>query len=151
MNSKSIEKNEKLKQGFENLKSNFIFKKIFNIMRKNRTLEIVKYNKILQKRLNLSIRDYKAYYSSIEIELKLADNQYGKFINISHEYKDYYHIYFNNSTEEEDKINIDEDDNVQSIKIKIDYKIISFLRNFLKYIDSMHSQSSNKLNNDLIL
>ena len=42
MNSKSIEKNEKLKQGFENLKSNFIFKKIFNIMRKNRTLEIVK-------------------------------------------------------------------------------------------------------------
>ena len=40
-------------------------------MRKNRTLEIVKYNKILQKRLNLSIRDYKAYYSSIEIELKL--------------------------------------------------------------------------------
>ena len=71
MNSKSIEKNEKLKQGFENLKSNFIFKKIFNIMRKNRTLEIVKYNKILQKRLNLSIRDYKAYYSSIEIELKL--------------------------------------------------------------------------------
>ena len=71
MNSKSIEKNEKLKQGFENLKSNFIFKKIFNIMRKNRTLEIVKYNKILQKRLNLSIRDYKAYYSSIEIELEL--------------------------------------------------------------------------------
>ena len=71
MNSKSIENNEKLKQGFENLKSNFIFKKIFNIMRKNRTLEIVKYNKILQKRLNLSIRDYKAYYSSIEIELKL--------------------------------------------------------------------------------
>ena len=71
MNSKSIEKNEKLKQGFENLKSNFIFKKIFNIMRKNRTLEIVKYNKILQKRLNLSIRDYKAYYSSIEIKLKL--------------------------------------------------------------------------------
>ena len=71
MNSKSIEKNEKLKQGFENLKNNFIFKKIFNIMRKNRTLEIVKYNKILQKRLNLSIRDYKAYYSSIEIKLKL--------------------------------------------------------------------------------
>ena len=43
-------------------------------------LLIVKYNKKLQNRLNLSIEDYKEY-SSIEIELKLVNNKYGKFIN----------------------------------------------------------------------
>ena len=119
---------------FENLKDENLFIKIFDHMAKKKALEIIKWNKKIQQRLNLDIKNYKDYsqrYSSIEIELKLADNQYGKFINISHEYKDYYHIYFNNSTEEEDKINIDEDDNVQSIKIKIDYQIISLNELFL--------------------
>ena len=118
---------------FENLKDENLFIKIFDNMAKKKALEIIKWNKKIQQRLNLDIKNYKDYsqrYSSIEIELKLADNQYGKFINISHEYKDYYHIYFNNSTEEEDKINIDEDDNVQSIKIKIDYQIKSFEKLF---------------------
>ena len=50
----------KSKNSFENIKSNFVFKKI------------VEYNKSLQKRLNLSINDYKEYYyqfykTSIEI------------------------------------------------------------------------------------
>ena len=38
----------------------------------------------MQKRLKVNINDYKEYsqlYSSIEIELKLVDNKYGKFIN----------------------------------------------------------------------
>ena len=51
-------------------------------MNKNKSLEIIKYNKKLQKRLNLNIKDYKEYtelYSSIEIELKF-DGLYGKFI-----------------------------------------------------------------------
>ena len=60
--------------------------KIFDFLKKNKLLDIIKYNKTLQKRIDLSINDYKNYsklYSSIEIELKVADNQYGKFINIS--------------------------------------------------------------------
>ena len=37
------------------------------------------------KKINLNIKDYKEYfqkYSSIEIEINLVDNIYGKFINI---------------------------------------------------------------------
>ena len=47
-------------------------------MKENKSLEIVKYNKKLQKKLNLSINDYKEYSqirSSIEIEIKIADNK----------------------------------------------------------------------------
>ena len=47
-------------------------------------MNIVRYNKKIQERLNLNINDYKEYsqlYSSIEIELKITDNKHLKFIN----------------------------------------------------------------------
>ena len=108
MNSEIISKKEKLKQfkskdNFKKLKSDYFLIKIFDIIKQNKSLNIVKYNKKLQKRLNININDYKKYselYSSIEIELKLVDNKYDKFINISDEEKEYYHIYFDNSNEE---------------------------------------------------
>ena len=53
--------------------------------------------------MNININDYKEYsekYSPIEIEIKLMENEYGKFINIKEEDKKYYHIYFNNNEEE---------------------------------------------------
>ena len=75
----NISKN-KQKNVFENLKSDFILKKVFSIMKLNKSLEIMKYNKKLQKRLNININDYREC-SKIEIELKLADREYGKFIN----------------------------------------------------------------------
>ena len=61
----------------------------------------MRYNKRLQKRLNLSINDYKEYYQTIEIELKIVGGECvcGEFINISDEDKEHYHIYFNNSNE----------------------------------------------------
>jgi len=52
---------------------------------KKKSLDIIKYNKKIKERINISIKDYKEYseiYSSIEIELKPVDNKYGKFINI---------------------------------------------------------------------
>ena len=119
MNSRNISKNKQLKAGkyFENLKSNFILKKIIDIIKKNKSLEIMKYNKKLQKRLNININNYKEYsqlYSSIEIELKLVDHGYDKFINISDKEKEYYHIYFDNSIEEI-KRNYLEDNEIKKI------------------------------------
>ena len=35
--------------------------KVFDIMKKNKSFEIIKYNKKLQERLNLSINDHKEY------------------------------------------------------------------------------------------
>ena len=128
-------KNEKLKTkskvGFENLKSFFIFKKIIEYMKKNKSLEIIRYNKKLQKRLNLNINDYKEYYQPIKIELKIVDEKYGKFFNISDKEKEYYHIYFNNSNEEIKRNYLNINDKVKIIKIIIDYQIESFYNFFI--------------------
>ena len=54
MNSRNISKNE-IKKGFEKLKSNYFLRDLFDILNKNKSLNIMKYNKKLQKRLNLNI------------------------------------------------------------------------------------------------
>ena len=102
MESKKISKKSKFY--FDDLKSTFILKKIiFDYIKKPKSLKIMKYNKKIQKRLNLSFNYYKDYstlYSPIEIELMLVNDNYDKFINISDKEKEYYHIYFDNSNEE---------------------------------------------------
>ena len=83
----------------------------------------------MQKRLSLDINDYIEYsqsYSSIKIELKFFDNKYAKFINISEKYKEYYHIYFDDSKEEIKRFNLNQNDKVNKIKIRIDYQVKSF-------------------------
>ena len=73
---------------------------MFDLIKQNKALKIIKYNKKIQKRLNINIKNYKEcsqLYSPIELELKLEDNEYGKFINIPDEEKEFFHIYFNNS------------------------------------------------------
>ena len=132
MNSEIIFKEEQTKQmkskvEFKNLKSNYFLLQIFDIMKKNRALKIIKYNKILQKRLNLNIINYKEcsqLYSSIEIELKLNDIEHDdKFINISDDLKEYYHIYFDNSNEEIKRNYLKEKEKINIIKIVIDYQL----------------------------
>ena len=65
MNSRNTSENdEQMKQkkqkiGLENLQSNYFLEKIFEYIKKDKSLEIIKPNKLLQKRLNLSIKDYK--------------------------------------------------------------------------------------------
>ena len=108
MKSKIISKEEELKQTkirneFEKIKSDYFLKKMFDIVKKNKSLGIMKYNKKLQKRFNLNINDYKEYsqlYTPIEIEIKLAFRKYGKFINVPDKEKEYYHFYFDESNEE---------------------------------------------------
>ena len=69
MNSMNISKNEKTKI-FENIKSVYFLRKTFDIIKKTKCLNIIRYNKKLQKRLNISVNDYRAF-CKIEIELKL--------------------------------------------------------------------------------
>ena len=125
--------------------------KIFDIIKQNKSLNIVKYNKKLQKRLNLNINDYKEYselYSSIEIELKLVDNKYDKFINILDEEKEYYHIYFDNSNEEIKRNYLKEKEKVNKIKIIIDYQVKSFKGLFdkCKYISTIFFKKFYRIN-----
>ena len=92
--------------------------------------------------MNLSIKDYKEYsqlYTPIEIELKMADNRYVKFINIPPKEKEYYHIYFDNSTKEIKRNDLNRKDKVKVINIKIDHQITSLGELFseCEYISSI--------------
>ena len=114
----------------DNIKSRYILSKIYNNMTKKKKLKIVKYNKKIQNRLNLSVNDYEEY-CKIEIEIIPIKDKYGKFINIKKNDKLYYHIYFNDNKEEiKNKYEIKEGDKVKKIKIIIDYQIKSFEKLF---------------------
>ena len=115
--------NDKLK----NIKSNFILSKIYGNLEKKKKLDIVKYNKKLQNRLNLNIKNYEEC-SSIKIEIIPTKDKYGRFINLSNKVdRLYYHIFFNDNEEEiKNKYEIKKEDKVERIKIIIDYQVKSF-------------------------
>jgi len=138
--SKLINSSNKL----NHLKSNFILKKIFDYIHKRKSLETIKCNKSIQKRMNININHYKEYsekYSSIEIEIKPMKNKYCRFINVVDYKKEYYHIYYNDNKEKEIKSTyLNENDKVSKINIVIDYKVTSFyqLFNECKYIEYIY-------------
>ena len=110
----------------DNIKSRYILSKIYNNITKKKKLEIIKYNKKIQNRLNLDVKDYKEY-CEIEIEIIPTKDKYGKFININKSVKLFYHIYFNDNKEEtKNKYEINEGDKILKIKIIIDYQVKSF-------------------------
>ena len=85
---------------YRKIKTDYFLQKVFDNLKKKRTLEIVKNNKNIKRRLNISFNNYKEFsdkYSSIEIEIKPAFNKFGKFINIKEKDEKYCHIYFNNN------------------------------------------------------
>ena len=117
-----------------NLKSDYFIQKFFDYMNKRRSLKTIRYNKSIQKRINININKYKEYsekYSSIEIEIKPMENKYGEFINIKKEDKGYYHIYYNDNKKEEIKSTLlNKNDKVSKINIIIDYQVESFYELF---------------------
>jgi hypothetical protein len=67
-----MQKKGESKDKLENIKSKFRLNQIFDCLKRNRFLEIIKYNKMIQKRLDLGLEKYKEYceiFSSIKIEL----------------------------------------------------------------------------------
>ena len=127
-NEKTESNKVESKDIFKNLKSDYFLQLLFNNLMKKKSLDIMKYNKNIKNRINISIKDYKEYseiYSSIEIEIGPVNNEYGKFINMN-ENEIYYHIYFNDNKEEIKRNYLNENDNVSKIKIIIDYQVKSF-------------------------
>ena len=117
---------------FVNLKSDYFLKKLYDYLKMKRFLEIVKYNKNIQQRVNIDINTFKEYiekYSSIEIEIIPNENRSSRFINRDIDKEDglYYHIYFNDNKEKEIRKNcLKEGDHVSKINIIIDYQVNSF-------------------------
>ena len=119
---------------FKNLKSDYFLVKIFDNLLRKRSLEIVKFNKYMRERMNMSIKDYKEYaekFSSIELEIKLVKSNYGNFINYDINNEQYYHIYFDNNEEEIRRSFLIENEDINSIKIIIDYQVESFKELFI--------------------
>ena len=172
MNSGNLKTNYKIERNpikssdiFENLKNNFFLEKLFNNLEKRKSLYLLKYNKNLKKRINITINDYKEYseiYSSIEIEIKPVINKYGKFINITDINNIHYHIYFNDYKEEIKRNHINNDEQIKIIKIIIDFRVKSFKElfkdsecieciNFTKFhrnnIDNIRNKENEIINN----
>ena len=107
---------------FNNIKSKYILKRIFEYLQQKNLLEIIKYNKELQKELNIDINDYK---TQIEIEIIPLENKFNTFINFYYDIN-FYHIYFNDNKEEIKRNYYNKGDKVEKIKIILDYEIKSF-------------------------
>jgi len=111
----------------DDIKSNYILRKLIQNLNRKTLLKTVKYNKHLRCRLNIDLKEYKTYLQT-EIELKLfqADPNLKpiKFINYEGD-KKYYHIYYNDNEQEGKKEEI-----ITKVKIIIDRHIISFKKLF---------------------
>ena len=130
---KTVSNKIESKDIFKNLKNDYFLQKLFHILLKKKSLDIIKYNKKIKERINISIKDYKEYseiYSSIEIEIKPVNNKYGEFINMNENDKKYYHIYFNDNKEEIKRNYLNENENVTKLKIIIDFQVKSFYELF---------------------
>ena len=150
MKSKNLLKyqNEELIQSknkriIENISCKYILDLILDKLKKNRQLKIIKYNKNLQSKLEISLKDY-IQFSQIEIIIKPGKDKYGKFINIpNNEEESNFHIYFNNNTKEEKKTFFNIIDEVKTIKIIINHKVKSFYSLFedCECIESIYFKS----------
>ena len=148
MKSKTIYKPNKVKEReqsklinsynkLRNIKSNSVLKIIFSFIHERKSLETIKYNKFIQKSIDININTYKTYsekYSSIKIEITLKKNIniYKNMIaNFTIEDERYYHIYLNDDKENELlRPYLYRQDNASKINIIIDYQIKSFSRLF---------------------
>ena len=110
--SKLIAANNQLK----NVKSDYFIRKFFGYISKRKSLETIRYNKSIQKRIGINIKHYKAYSetkTSIELDIIPMKDKYGKFININKKDKKYFHIYFNDNKKREiENTSLNKDDNV---------------------------------------
>jgi len=131
MESNKIIKDKKIKLKkdkciLNNINSKYILEIIFNDLAKNKTLKIVKHNKKIKDRLEITNNDYKEY-SQIKIEIIPAPNVYGKFINIPIDEEKYFYIYFDNNKERIKNNFLTSKDLIKKIRVVILSPIKSFL------------------------
>ena len=72
-------------QGLGNLISDYFIQKFFGYMTERKYLETIRYNKSIQKRINININHYKAYSetkTSIELDIIPIKGEYDDFIKI---------------------------------------------------------------------
>ena len=76
-------------------------------MPERKSLETIRYNKSIQKRINININHYKVCFetkTSIELDIIPMKVEYGRFLCIKKEDKKFFHIYFNDNKKKKLKI-----------------------------------------------
>jgi hypothetical protein len=129
----NLKSNSYQKNIFKKITSKRVLQQTFNYLKETKYLEIIKYNKMIQKRLNISIDNYKKYWrTEIEIIPLMVRNEHqATFIKIlNNEHQKYYHIYFNDEKKRIDRNYITKKDKVTKIKIFIDCEVQSFSKLF---------------------
>ena len=121
---------EKINNFLKKIRSKYILKQIFDNLKENKLLEIIRYNKNIQNKLNKKLIDFIKEYSKIVIEIIPKENEFGKFISIPKRYESYYHIYFDDNKEEIKKKRLIKNENIFKIKVILDYKIKSLYNLF---------------------
>ena len=86
-------------QPFLEIKSKYIAYKILSNLLEIKLLKLIKYNKNIQKKLDIN---YIKKYKMIEIEI-IPDDNFGKFINIDEKNDKYCHVFFNDDEEKKVK------------------------------------------------
>ena len=121
------------------IKSRIVLKRILSNLKEIKLLLLINYNKKFQNILNINLKDYKEILN-IEIEINIAKNEYGKFINMENVKKSHYHIYFDNNKEDIKRNFITRYDNVKKIKIIIEsqFKSVNELFKECKCIKSIN-------------
>ena len=85
-----------------NVKSKYLLMEIYNCLKKEKSLNIIRYNKAIQNRLEININDY-IKFSKIEIEINLQEGKHYfpfSFIKVNQEDEQYFHVYFDDSEKE---------------------------------------------------
>ena len=141
--SESIFQNKK--NLLKKVQSKYIFKHVMDNLKENIRLNLIKYNKSLQKKLDIKLKDYAEYSKIVIIEIipsKILQKAY--FINFKPEEKDYIKIYFDGKRRKENYIT--KKDNVSKIKIiiKREFKKFNSLFNHCKFIEKINFVSFNR-------
>ena len=128
----------KCKLLLKEIKSKYIIKKIFENLKTKKFLQIIKNNKAISKRIDISLNDsLKKFWidNQIEIELNIIENpKYDEdeknFINYEKEEELYIHIYLNNDKKETKRNYINKNEALSTVKIILDLKFKKFKKLF---------------------
>ena len=149
----NLEKGDYQNNKLKDIKSYHILQKIFDILTTKKSLNIMKFNKYIKNKLNVTLDNYKKYCEiNLSIEIKEIPDYKNKinFININDKNEEkYFHIYFDDNNEEIKRTYTNKEDKVSKINIIIDYQVKSF-KGLFKDCDYIKSISFNNFNRDNI-
>ena len=107
------------------IKCEYFLKNIIDCVSEKIYLNVLKYNKELQKKLNLSINSYIKFFNQIVIEVIPKEKRRKKCPFINRGNKNFYHIFFDEGRQEIKRNYILSKEKVMKIKIIIDMNVKS--------------------------